>query len=64
MYYENRCIIHFIIKLSSGHIGYDSLVCGGAYLKCPAQDGEITQCIDNDLPSLSGKDYKITGWFH
>ena len=52
------------MKLSSGHNGYDSLVCGGAYLKCPAQDGEIAQCIDNDLPSLSEKDYKITGWFH
>ena len=61
MYYENRCIIHFIIKLSSGHIGYDSLVCGGAYLKCPVQNGEIAECHDYDLPNILGKDDKRHG---
>ena len=61
MHYGSRCIIHFIIKLSSGHIGYDSLVCGGDYLKCPVKNGEIAECIDYDLPKLFGEDDKRHG---
>ena len=39
-YYESgvhlsQRTIRFIINLPSGHIGYDSQMCGQSYLECP-----------------------------
>ena len=48
-------------NVPSGHIGYDSLMCGQSYLECKTQNGQKAECIDYDLPKILGKDDKIHG---
>ena len=55
-YYESG-----LTYVPSGHIGYDSLMCGQSYLECKTQNGQKAECIDYDLPKILGKDDKSHG---